>query len=250
MICPITSRKRRQDTAHERIRTYITGLDDRMEGGVPAKYLTLICGRAGTMKSSIAYSMLFNNAKKQKRRGIYVTLEQTRVSLLEHMIKLGMDPRSLTDSGIVVIDMTRLRKESAGKTSSGEVNWVDSILTTVQSYKNKYACDIFVLDSLAALYSLTTFKNPRSDIFHFFEKLRELDMTTFIISEMLDPEKQLFGLFGVEDFLADGILHLELEKDGKQVNLYLSVVKMRKTDHDRTYFPLLFDGDKFEIITD
>ena len=77
-----------------------------------------------------------------------------------------------------------------------------------------------------------------------------LDMTTFIISEMLDPDKQIFGLFGVEDFLADGIMHLELEKDGKQVNLYLGVVKMRKTNHDRTYFPLLFDNDQFEIITD
>ncbi|MCK5038368.1 MAG: AAA family ATPase [Thermoplasmata archaeon] len=234
----------------ERIKTYIKGLDERMEGGVPSKYLTLVCGRAGTMKSSLTYSILYNNAKKLKRRGIYVTLEQTRVSLLEHMIKLGMDPRSLTDSGIVVIDLTRLRKESATKTTAGEVNWVDSILTTVESYKNKYACDVFVLDSLAALYSLTTFKNPRSDIFHFFERLRELDMTTFIISEMLDPDKQIFGLFGVEDFLADGIMHLELEKDGKQVNLYLGVVKMRKTNHDRTYFPLLFDNDQFEIITD
>lgn len=236
--------------AEGRVKTHIVGLDERMEGGVPSKYLTLFCGRAGTMKSSLTYSILFNNALKQKRRGIYVTLEQTRVSLLEHMIKLGMDPRSLTDSGIVVIDMTRLRKESQAKTASGDVNWVDSILTTVQSYKNKYGCDVFVLDSLAALYSLTEFKNPRSDVFHFFEKLRELDMTTFIISEMLDPDKQVFGLYGVEDFLADGIIHLELERDGKQVNLYLSVVKMRKTDHERTYFPLMFDGKSFEIITD
>ena len=233
-----------------RIKTFVKGLDERMEGGVPEKYLTLICGRAGTMKSTLTYSMLFNNAKKTKRRGIYVTLEQTRVSLLEHMIKLGMDPRTLTDSGIVVIDMTRLRKESSSKTSSGEVNWVDSILTTVQSYRNKYACDIFVLDSLAALYSLSNFKNPRSDIFHFFEKLRELDMTSFIISEMLDPDKQLFGMFGVEDFLADGIIHLELEREHKQVNLFLSVVKMRKTHHDRTYFPILFEETGFEIITD
>lgn len=235
--------------AEERIKTYVAGLDERMEGGVPAKYLTLVCGRAGTMKSTLTYSMLFNNAKIKKKRGIYVTLEQTRVSLLEHMIKLGMDPRTLSDSGIVVIDMTRLRKESRHKTSSGDVNWVDSILTTVQSYRNKYACDIFVLDSLAALYSLSDFKNPRSDIFHFFEKLRELDMTSFIISEMLDPDKQLFGMFGVEDFLADGIIHLELERDHKQVNLFLSVVKMRKTNHDRTYFPLIFDS-KFEIVTD
>lgn len=236
--------------ADERIRTFIQNLDGRMEGGIPKNYLTLICGRAGTMKSTIAYYTLFHNAKTAKKRGIYVTLEQTRVSLLEHMIKLGMDPRTLTDSGIVVIDMTRLRKESASKTTAQDINWVDSILTTVMSYKQKYGCEIIVLDSLAALYSLATFKNPRSDIFFFFEKLRELEMTTLIVSEMLDPEKQLFGMFGVEDFLSDGIFHLELERDGKMVNLYLSVIKMRKTNHDRSYFPLMFEGNKFEIITD
>ncbi len=236
--------------AQGRIKTFVKGLDDRMEGGIPANYLILICGRAGTMKSTIAYYSLFHNAKISKKRGIYVTLEQTRVSLLEHMIKLGMDPRSLTDSGIVVIDMTRLRKETSAKTAGSDINWVDSILSTVESYKTKYGCEILVLDSLAALYSLATFKNPRSDIFFFFERMRELEMTTIIISEMLDPGKQLFGMFGVEDFLADGIMHLELERDGKMVNLYLSVVKMRKTNHDRSYFPLMFEGNKFEIITD
>ena len=75
-------------------------------------------------------------------------------------------------------------------------------------------------------------------------------MSIFIISEMLDPDKELFGMFGVEDFLADGIVHLDLEKDGRRVNLFLSVFKMRKTNHDRSYYPLLFDGNRFEIITD
>ena len=75
-------------------------------------------------------------------------------------------------------------------------------------------------------------------------------MSTVIISEMLDPDKQLFGMFGVEDFLADGIVHLLLEKDDRRVNLFLSIVKMRKTNHDRGYFPLIFEGNKFEIVTD
>ena len=132
--------------AEGRIRTFVGGLDTRMEGGIPDKYITLICGRAGTMKSTLSYYILFNNAKIKKKRGIYVTLEQTRISLLEHMIKLGMDPRELADSGIVVIDMTRLRKETKSKTVGEEVNWVDSILQTVQTYKTKYACDILVLD--------------------------------------------------------------------------------------------------------
>ncbi len=238
--------------AEGRMRTFVGGLDTRMEGGVPEKYVTLICGRAGTMKSTLAYYILFNNAKIKKKRGIYVTLEQTRVSLLEHMIKLGMDTQTLADSGsgIVVIDMTRLRKETKAKSVREDINWVDSIIQTVDSYRMKYSCDILVLDSLAALYSLATFSNPRSDVFFFFERLRELDMSVFIISEMLDPTKDQFGMFGVEDFLADGIIHLDLEKSGRRVNLFLSVFKMRKTNHDRSYYPLMFDNAKFEIITD
>lgn len=240
--------------AEGRIRTFVGGLDTRMEGGIPEKYVTLICGRAGTMKSTLAYYILFNNAKMKKKRCIYVTLEQTRVSLLEHMIKLGMDTKIFQDTGtgagIVVIDMTRLRKEMKLKPSGEDINWVESIIQTIETYKTKYACDILVLDSLAALYSLATFPNPRSDIFFFFEKLREIDMSVFIISEMLDPDKELFGMFGVEDFLADGIIHLDVEKSGRSRNLFLSVFKMRKTNHDRSYYPLIFDGTKFDLVTE
>ncbi|MEW5936493.1 MAG: ATPase domain-containing protein [Candidatus Thermoplasmatota archaeon] len=235
----------------DRLPTYVKGLDERMEGGVPKGHLVLVCGRAGTMKSTLCFHILFNSAKRRKTRGIYLTLEQSRVSLLSQMIRLGMDPRTLAESGIIVIDMTRLRKESAGTATAGDINWNDSIVTTVQSYRNKFGCDIFVLDSLAALYSLSTFKNPRNDVYFLFERLRELGMTTYLISEMLEANKQVFGIYGVEDFLADGIFHLDLERDGRRVNLFLSTVKMRKTNHERNYFPLIFDPSTgFEIVTD
>jgi KaiC/GvpD/RAD55 family RecA-like ATPase len=177
-------------------------------------------------------------------------LEQSRVSLLEHMVRLNMDPRTLPETGIIVIDMTRLRKENQLKVTGQDINWVESIVTTVMGYKNKFGCDVLVLDSLAALYSLSQFKNPRSDIFFLFEKLRELGMTIFVISEMLDPDKQQFGMFGVEDFLADGIIHLDMERENRNVNLFMSVVKMRKSEHDRAYFPLLATKNGFEIVTD
>jgi KaiC/GvpD/RAD55 family RecA-like ATPase len=219
-----------------------------MEGGIPSDYITLICGRAGTMKSTLSFGILFNNALLKKKRGIYVTLEQSRESLLEHMIKLGMNPRNLKDSGIVVMDMAQLRDEGGDLTEGA--NWIDYISNSVMNCKIKYGCDLFVLDSLAALYSIATFEDPRRDVFFLFERLRELGMATFVISEMLDPNKDVFGAFGVEDFLADGIIHLDLEKQHRHVDLYLSVVKMRKTDHDRTYYPLIFEGNKFEIVAD
>ena len=112
-----------------------------------------------------------------------------------------------------------------------------------------FGCKILVLDSLAALYALATFKNPRADLFYFFEDLRDLDVTTFLISEM-PTDKQVFGLYGVEDFLADGIIHLNVERIGNTTNLFVGVVKMRKTHHDRGYFPLICESGQFEIVTD
>ncbi|MFQ6060650.1 MAG: RAD55 family ATPase [Thermoplasmata archaeon] len=237
--------------AVQRISTGIKGLDERMEGGIPEKYVTLICGRAGTMKSTLAYSILFNAAKSTGRRGIYVTLEQNRQSLVDHMVKIGMDPRQIKgEGGIIIVDMARLRKEMEKKQVEGEINWPQSVLTTVNNYKMKYGCNIFVLDSLAALYSITDIKNPRSEIFMFFDKLRGLQITTFLISEMLEPDKLYFGQYGVEDFLSDGIFHLEMERDARNVNLYLSVVKMRMTKHDRGYYPLIVEHGGLEIVTD
>jgi circadian clock protein KaiC len=236
--------------ATKRISTGVEGLDEKMEGGVPEKWVSLICGRAGTMKSTLGYSILFKAAKKG-RRGIYVTLEQNRKSLVNHMVKIGMDPSAITgEGGIIIVDMARLRKEMDKKEMEGEINWPQSVLTTVNNYKMKYGCDIFVLDSMAALYSISEIKNPRSDLFLFFDRLRELDVTTFLISEMFEPDKLYFGQYGVEDFLADGIFHIEMERDERNVNLYLAVVKMRMTAHDRAYYPLIVEHGGLEIVTD
>ena len=109
---------------------------------------------------------------------------------------------------------------------------------------------IVVIDSMSALYSLTTFKNPRSELFVFFEKLRDLGITVFLITEMFDPDKDIFGTYGVEEFLADSIIHLKTEKSGKGTNLFLGIVKMRETNHDRDYYPLIVDKHGFEIVHD
>lgn len=231
----------------DRVKTFVHGLDDKMDGGVPVKYIVLVCGHAGTMKSSFAYSILFN-AAKAGTKGMYLTLEQGRQSLLEHMTELGMDTDSVED--LVVIDLARVRKDAnMDKERAKNIDWLHSILTALKSYKDMFGCEILVLDSLAALYALATFDNPRGELFHFFEKLRDLDLTCFLISEM-PTDREVFGIYGVEDFLADGIIHLNVERSGNTANLYVSVNKMRKTHHERGYFPLMYNKEYgFEIIT-
>lgn len=241
---------RRPAMPETRISTSVRNLDERMNGGIPAGAIVLLCGRAGTMKSSLAFSILHNAATRGGQRGIYITLEQSRESLLEHMARLGKDPKAIEGSGgIVIVDMARLRKET-GLEEGTPIDWPQAILTTVTNYKVKFGCNVAVLDSLAALYALSTFPNPRNDVFLFFDKLRAIGVTALVISEMLEPDKLLFGQYGVEDFLADGIFHLEMQRDERNVNLYLSVVKMRSTKHERTYFPLIIERGVFEIVTE
>ncbi len=231
----------------ERIKTHVIGLDDKMEGGVPANYIVLVCGHAGTMKSSFTFSLLYNGHKERNMKGIYLTLEQSKQSIVEHMGKLGMDPRGMDN--LIVVDLGRVRKEIAyDKTKPQNVDWLKSILGVLKNYKDKFGCEVLVLDSLAALYALTTFKNPRAELFYFFEQVRDLGVTTFLISEM-PTDRQVYGLYGIEDFLSDGIIQLKVELHETGANLYVGVVKMRKTRHDRSFFPLIFESGRFEIVT-
>jgi KaiC/GvpD/RAD55 family RecA-like ATPase len=229
-----------------RIPTHIIGLDEILEGGVPKDYIVLVCGHAGTMKSTVGYSIIYNGCKENGLRSIYLTLEQSKQSILDHVEKLGMPSKGLDD--LVVVDLARVRKDiTYDKTKPQNVDWLKSIVGVLRNYKDKFGCEALVLDSLAALYALTTFKNPRGELFSFFEQIRDIGVTTFLISEM-PTDRQVYGLYGIEDFLSDGIIHLKVEQTDRGANLYLGVVKMRKTNHTRQFMPLIFENGRFEVV--
>jgi KaiC/GvpD/RAD55 family RecA-like ATPase len=231
-----------------RLKTYVTGLDERLEGGIPKGSLMMICGTAGAMKSSFAYSIIHNLVKNEKLKGIYISLEQSRLSLQSHMDKLGLSPLNTMD--LVVIDMAYLRERIVSlKPSETEIPWLDSMLSIIRKSK-EFGGTIVVIDSLSALHSFLQLKNVRSELFHFFAKLRNLGMTALLISEM-PRDGSKYSTYGIEEFLVDGIFHLDLRQtDATNLNLYLGIIKMRRTKHDRAYYPLVFENGKFELITD
>ena len=72
---------------------------------------------------------------------------------------------------------------------------------------------------------------PRDEIFHLFEAVRRLGLTSLSITEMTAANLLQFGDHGIEDFLSDGIIHLAMERAGDDVKRKLSVVKTRHTKH-------------------
>lgn len=227
----------------ERIQTFIKGLDENMEGGIPKGYVVLITGMPGSMKSSVGFNILYNNAKHKKTKGIYISLEQGRDSLLEQMDRLHM-PAAEMENLISVVDIGYLRLNSEGM-EYGD-SWNSVFRMYAENMKEAQGYELLVIDSLAAVEVLADVKNKRAELFHLFGWLRGLGVTTFIISEASTNQ----DIMRDEDFLADGVIHLDLRREGASVNLYLGVAKMRKTLHKRGYVPLIFDQNGFEIITD
>ncbi len=248
----------------KRIKLYIEGLDEQLQGGIPEGYVTLICGTAGTMKSSISFNVLYNEAL-EGRTGLYVSLEQSAKSLLEHAKNMGydlskiniviisdiaklkdkiQDIKSAKGGSLVISDLGTIRKEIKGTKIGPSGDWLNVIKNIIKKLKAEAQCDFFILDSLSALYVLSNFDDPRTKLFYIFEFLRDIELTTFLISEM-PLNKSKYSEYEVEDYLADGIILLQQTERFRKVIREISIVKMRATDCNTDVFTLEYKNKKF-----
>lgn len=225
----------------KRIKTFVKGLDKNMDGGIPEGSMVLIAGKPGTMKSSFAYGMLYHNALEGKS-GIYVTLEQSRKSLVANMEGLGMDKVSL-ETDLSVLDLGLIRKKLI---ELGNQTWLEVFKMYVKNLRSNLNAKLLVIDSLQVLELMSDLTNPREELFHICHWLKDMDVTVIVVTEMRQDSEE-FCSQG-EDFLADGIMHIDMRRKENTVNLYLSVLKMRQTNHKRGYFPLMLTKDGFEVV--
>jgi KaiC/GvpD/RAD55 family RecA-like ATPase len=225
----------------EKVKTCIKGLDEQMTGGIPQGHVVLVSGMPGTMKSSVAYNILFNNALLEGKKCLYISLEQGRESIIEHMLGLGMD-HTKVETLVSIVDMGYLRLHMEEQTSE-EQSWMDIFKMYAENLRTNTEYELLVIDSLPVLELLAGMNDRRGDLFHFFGWLRELGVTTFIVVESSADTIAVKD----EDFLADGIIRLKKERQGYDISRQIVIDKMRGTKHSTGLFTLLHDGKEFQL---
>ncbi len=227
-----------------RVRTYVEGLDDSIAGGIPWGHVVLIEGSPGTMKSSLGFSILLQNAARDGMHCLYLSLEERTSSLLKQMGSLGLHLH-VNQGSLVVLDPRAAKSVLAEKP-----DWVEALQEAITAIRNQRGLDLIAIDSLEALEVLAKFTDRRREIFRLFEWLRDLDITSFVITERPDWVVGGHVIQGRwdEDFLADGVVHLRqhLVSD-LEVQRRLRVVKMRGTRHDSGYLALVLDDGRFKV---
>lgn len=223
---------------YDRVRTYVQGFDDKLSGGIPPGHLVILAGEPGTLKSTLAFNVLYHNAMKHDTPGAYISLEQSRESLVAHLKALGMDPADVEEK-VSIVDLGMIRKNLARSEDRG---WLEIFKMYAHNLKRSLNFEILVIDSLPVLEVMADFPKPREDLFHLFEWLRELKCTTFVVHEMKAGSED-WGRYG-EEFIADGIIHTKMERvDDANIQRRIRCVKMRATGHSPNYYTLILqDG--------
>ncbi len=224
----------------ERIPTFIDGFDNKMGGGIKKGQVVLLAGTPGTMKSSIALNILYNGVKKLGINVLYLSIEESKESLLAGMQHLGLG--EIDESRFFIVDIGKLRLEHSDADIGRD--WFKILKEYLRKKVENEGVQIIVIDSLTAIYSLTTIQNPRQELFHFFGFLKRLGVTAILISET-QPHGSPFGPYH-EDYLADGTILLKFVDVGESdVQLRIRAVKMRHTKIHHGYLTLLFRDGQF-----
>ena len=221
--------------------TFIEGLDEHLEGGIPQGHVVLVQGASGALKSTLAYSMLHHNVRAGNARGLYVSFEQSRPSILFQMRGCGFKTEEVGEN-LAVLDLALIRK------SIGEIagsSWLEVFKMYVKSLREQIGYDLMVLDSLTALSVVSKPKEPRVELFRLFEWLKEHGFTVLTVSEDLPAHFENSTSYE-EVILSDGVIRLEMVPlNVVDYKRRLRIPKMRGVRHPLGYFDIEVKGGRF-----
>lgn len=213
----------------ELIETGIPELDEILGGGIPKGNSVLLSGSCGTGKTILGEQFLFEGAKKNNEIGIYISLSEPRDKIISNLEPFKFyDPKLIENEKIKILDITQ-----DARLINLEPLTVNGIISMVSSIIRDSGAERVVIDSLTAICnSLGTERNIREFIFELGLQLGYLDCTTIFISE-IQPMRFKYSVYGVEEFIADGVILLSEHEDKGDLIRTLQVVKMRGVNHAR-----------------
>lgn len=235
-----------------RVPTGIQGLDELIEGGLPEGRSFLISGATGTGKSIFCTQFIYKGITQYKQPGVYVTLDERPSLLREDMLTFGWDLSKLEDENMLEFIDGSVAK--IGFPSDEEFSMptgfdLDKLLLEIMRATRRIGAKRLVIDSLPAIgLNYDNVNDVRKAILKVSYMLERTGVTSLLVSEMNEGEN-VFSRYGVEEYVADGVVLLHYLGMGSQSNRTLHIRKLRATHHSEDLHPLQITSRGIQILS-
>lgn len=199
----------------------VPGIDDLVGGGVPKGSILLLSGCPGSGKTLFAAKFIYEGAVNLGERGVYVCLTEPRDVFVSTMKAYGWDFEDLVARRIVELLDLSIETELDAQSALSKI--VDAV--------GRLKAERVVLDSVTALgLGLKSELSRRHFLRLLYRVLRRFNCTSILIVET-PSNYEGFGS-RMEEFIADGIIHLDHYYDSDGIlRRRLRILKMRGTKH-------------------
>lgn len=234
-----------------RAKTGITGLDDLIGGGIIEGSTVLLSGQSGSGKTVFGLQFLYNGITKYNEPGVFVTLETRPDDLRSEAAQFGWNLNDLEhNNALTIIDAA---SGKAGLPTSEKYalrrgfdmsTLAEEIYRAIDETKAKR----LVIDCISGLG--IRFSEPsevRTELFRISALLRELKVTSLFISEIIEPDSQ--SRAGVEQFVTQGLITLNLSEANGALKRDLLVWKMKQTTHSLKKHSFKIGKSGIEVVT-
>lgn len=198
----------------------IKELDAALSGGFPEGSVVLVSGASGSGKTIFCWEWLFCGARGTDNC-LYVTLSEPLFTAVRNVEGLSFYDRKAIESGSVRI--ADLRDSVFSQKGFDH----DVFLNYIEHEVKKHDIKRLVIDSFSAVaFAIQSPSHIRNFMFRLSKVLATLGCTTVLTNEV--SESAQHSLYGIEEFLADVIMHFEREQKKNQHLLRkINIVKAR-----------------------
>ncbi len=221
--------------AVERVKTGIDGLDRITNGGIPKGSLVLLVGSAGTGKTTLAMQFVCEGAKNGERT-CFISITEPVEILKKNTEGFKFYSTSFVANNMMYLLDLRGISSKLGIKGNYTVDDENALIEVVDKVVRELKVKRLIIDSITAICQRLEEKGRIRDfIFRLGYILAESGCTTLMTSEV-PPGEMKYSVYGVEEFISDGIIFMsEKERRGDLIRC-LRVVKMRGTNHSRSTY--------------